>query len=81
VLSDVRPATNRHKTLLRTYHKIAPLPCVSSQHKLVRLGFETQLEAQEWYALLSIALGSISLDCPSLDSLPKALAASEKARR
>jgi hypothetical protein len=45
----------------------------------VRLGFETQLEAQEWYALLSIALGTLSLDCPSLNSLPKALAASKKA--
>jgi hypothetical protein len=52
----------------------------TSQHKLVRLGFETQLEAQEWYALLSIALGTLSLDCPSLDSLPTALAASKKAR-
>jgi hypothetical protein len=63
-----------------THHSTVPLPCFTTQHKLVRFGFETQLEAQEWYALLCIALGTISLDCPSLDGLATALAASKKAR-
>lgn len=54
------------------------MPCVQS--KLVRLGFEQQLEAQEWYALLSVALGTLDIHSPSLASLPKALAASKKAR-
>jgi hypothetical protein len=44
----------------------------------VRLGFEQQHEAQEWFALLSIALGTLDLNSPSLASLPKALAASKK---
>lgn len=48
------------------------------QSKLVRLGFETQQEAREWYALLAIALGNIDIDSPSLAELPKALAASGK---
>jgi hypothetical protein len=51
-----------------------------TQSKLVRLGFEQQLEAQEWYALLAIALGTLDLNSPSLASLPKALAASKKMR-
>ncbi len=49
------------------------------QSKLVRIGFEEQLQAQEWYALLSIAMGIIDLNDPTLASLPTALAASKKA--
>lgn len=57
-------------------HVCVHLPCLQS--KLVRMGFEQLVEAREWYALLSIALGSLDLDSPSLASLPKALAASKK---
>lgn len=82
-----------HAALLRTQQSPRRLPtltpsviCVCTcaavlclQSKLVRIGFEQQLQAQEWYALLSIAMGIIDLDSPTLASLPTALAASKKA--
>lgn len=47
---------------------------------MVRLGFERQIDAQEWYALLSVCMGTIDVDSPTLASLPKALAASKQIR-
>lgn len=55
-----------------------PLLLLLLQSKLVRLGFEKQVDAQEWYALLAICMGIIDTNSPSLASLPKALAASKK---
>lgn len=55
-----------------------PLAARCVQSKLVRVGFESLLEAQEWHALLAICMGGLDLDSPSLANLPKALAASKK---
>lgn len=38
----------------------------AGQHKLVRLGFERQLDAQEYYSLLALALGKVPVDHPSV---------------
>lgn len=44
----------------------------------MRLGFEKQRDAQEWFALIAFCLGLIGDDHPTLASLPGALAASKK---
>jgi hypothetical protein len=64
--------------------RVSPVPphCVcthaNTQHKLIRLGFEFQKEAQEWYSLVAICLGQLDINSLALATLPKALAASKK---
>ena len=48
------------------------------QSKVLRLGFEDELLAQEWYALISIAMQSMPHDHECLQKLPMAREASQK---
>eukprot|EP00775_Hariotina_reticulata_P002931 gene2931-3217_t len=52
----------------------------AGQAKMVRLGFEELLEAQEWYALLAIVMGLLDLEDPVLQQLPKASSMSQTLR-
>lgn len=52
-------------------------PC-SLQSKVLRLGFENQHEAEEWYALVAIAMQTMPHDHQRLEKLPLARAASTK---
>jgi hypothetical protein len=72
---EVCPGAASHESLVCC----PPLPThANTQHKLVRLGFEFQKEAQEWYSLIAICLGQLDVNSPALATLPKALAASKK---
>jgi uncharacterized membrane protein len=48
------------------------------QSKVLRLAFEDQHQAQEWYALISIAMQTMPHDHQCLENLPMARAASQK---